>query len=94
MKALDFVNHLVVTEKSAMLGQGGKVVLMSPLNVTKPQIKSAFKILFKDLKIEKVSSMIVKGKTKRFRGRLGKKQDMKKFIITTEEKKPLELEKL
>ena len=51
-----------------------------PLDATKPQIKEAVEELFK-VKVAAVNTLVQKGKTKRFRGRKGRRSDMKKAMV-------------
>lgn len=74
----------IITEKTTMLGEDGKVVFQVPLSATKPQIKEAVEELF-GVKVAAVNTLIQKGKTKRFRGRLGRRSDYKKAMVTLEE---------
>ena len=71
----------IITEKATLASENNQVVFEVALNATKPQIKEAVEGLFK-VKVTAVNTMRVKGKTKRFRGHLGKRNDMKKAIIT------------
>ena len=48
---------------------------------TKKQIKVAIEKLI-NVKVESVNTLIVKGKVKRFRGKLGKRRDLKKAYVT------------
>jgi large subunit ribosomal protein L23 len=70
----------VVTEKSTLLSEENKVVFRVPLSATKPQIKAAVEALFK-VKVEAVNTLVVKGKTKMFRGRAGRRSDYKKAVV-------------
>jgi len=54
------------------------------LDATKPEIKVAIEKLF-DVKVTAVNTLVQKGKLKRFRGKLGKRSDMKKAIVTLAE---------
>ena len=74
----------VITEKSTLLSEENKVVFKVAINATKPQIKEAVEKLF-DVKVEAVNTIKVKGKTKRFRGILGRRNDEKKAIVTLAE---------
>ena len=58
--------------------------LRVPLDAAKPEIKAAIEGLF-DVKVTAVNTLRQKGKVKRFRGRLGKRPDVKKAIITLAE---------
>ena len=71
----------VITEKSTMLSEQNKVVFRVPLTATKPQIKEAVEALFK-VNVTAVNTMVTKGKVKLFRGRIGKRSDVKKAIVT------------
>ena len=71
----------VITEKSTILSEENKVVFQVAIDATKPQIKEAVEKLF-DVKVEAVNTIKVKGKTKRFRGVLGRRNDFKKAIVT------------
>jgi large subunit ribosomal protein L23 len=71
----------VITEKTTVLSEQNKVVFRVPLDATKPQIKEAVEALF-NVNVVSVNTMITKGKTKFFRGREGKRVDIKKAIVT------------
>ena len=71
----------VITEKSTLLSEYNKVVFRVPLDATKPQIKEAVEALF-NVNVVSVNTMVTKGKTKLFRGREGKRSDIKKAIVT------------
>ena len=51
---------------------------------TKKQIKDAIEKLF-NVKVEAINTLIVKGKVKRFRGKIGKRRDLKKAYVTLAE---------
>jgi len=55
-----------------------------PLTATKPEISEAVEALFK-VKVKAVNTLRLKGKTKRFRGHLGRRSDVKKAVVTLEE---------
>lgn len=74
----------VITEKATMLSENNQIVFQVPLTATKPQIKEAVEALFK-VKVKAVNTVRVEGKTKRFRGALGKRSDFKKAIVTLNE---------
>ena len=71
----------IITEKSTILSEQNKVVFRVPLEATKPEIKEAVESLFK-VNVEGVNTIVQKGKTKLFRGRAGKRSDIKKAIVT------------
>ncbi len=71
----------VITEKATLLSEQNKVVFRVAKDASKDEIASAVEALFK-VKVTKVNTMLVQGKTKRFRGILGKRVDVKKAIVT------------
>ncbi len=77
----DIIRAPVVTEKSTRLGELNQVVFRVRDDATKPQIKAAVEALFQ-VKVTAVNTMNVKGKVKRFRGRVGQRSDVKKAIVT------------
>ncbi len=84
LSAYDVILSPLITEKATMASEYNQVAFMVPLDSNKPSIKSAIETLFK-VKVKSVNTLRVKGKTKRFRGRLGKRSDWKKAIVTLEE---------
>ena len=74
----------VITEKATLAGEHGSVVFKVAKDATKPEIKAAVEKLF-DVKVIGVNTSVVKGKTKRFRGRLGQRSDWKKAVVRLEE---------
>ncbi len=71
----------VITEKATLLSEQNKVVFKVAMDSTKDEIAAAIESLFK-VNVTKVNTMIVKGKTKRFRGIMGRRNDVKKAIVT------------
>jgi len=71
----------VITEKATMLSEQNKVVFRVSADATKADIADAVENLFK-VSVVKVNTLNVKGKTKRFRGREGRRSDVKKAIVT------------
>ena len=71
----------VITEKATYLSAQNKVVFRVADDATKDEIAAAVEALFK-VKVTKVNTLNVKGKTKRFRGRVGQRSDVKKAIVT------------
>jgi large subunit ribosomal protein L23 len=74
----------VITEKSTQGSEFNQVTFRVPLTATKPQIKAAVEDLFK-VKVTGVNTLRTKGKVKQFRGRLGKRPDVKKAMVTLAE---------
>jgi large subunit ribosomal protein L23 len=80
----------VITEKATLLSEHNKVVFRVAMDATKEDIASAIEQLFK-VKVVKVNTLIQKGKTKRFRGRMGQRSDVKKAIVTLEEGQSIDI---
>lgn len=74
----------LVTEKATMLSEHGQIAFRVRLDATKPEIRQAVEKLF-DVKVTAVNTVRVKGKTKLFRGRRGRRSDYKKAIVTLAE---------
>ena len=77
----DAVLSPVITEKTTIVSENNQVVFEVPLEASKPEIKEAVEQLFK-VSVTAVNTLRVKGKTKRFRGRPGRRKDVKKAIVT------------
>ena len=77
----DAVVSPIITEKTTIISENNQVVFEVPLSASKPEIKEAVEQLFK-VSVSAVNTMRVKGKTKRFRGRPGRRKDVKKAIVT------------
>ncbi len=84
IRMYDMIRSPVVTEKSTLGSQHNQVTFRVPLAATKPEIKAAVEGLFK-VKVEAVNTLRLEGKTKRFRGFVGKRPDVKKAIVTLAE---------
>ena len=74
----------VITEKATYLSEHNKVVFRVAKDATKDEIAQAIQELFK-VTVVKVNTLNVKGKTKRWRGRPGRRADVKKAIVTLAE---------
>jgi large subunit ribosomal protein L23 len=77
----DVILSPVITEKSSRVSEHNQVTFRVPLDATKPDIKAAVEGLFK-VKVTAVNTLIQKGKTKRFRGIMGRRSDFKKAVVT------------
>ena len=71
----------MITEKATILSEQNKVVFKVAEDATKDEIAAAVEELFK-VTVIKVNTLVTKGKTKRFRGILGRRTDVKKAIVT------------
>ena len=80
----DVIRKPIITEKATMASEAGAVVFEVAIDANKPQIKEAVENLF-GVKVKAVNTTITKGKSKRFRGQLGRRKDVKKAYVTLEE---------
>ena len=80
----DTILSPVITEKATYLSDQNKVVFQVAKDSTKAEIADAIQELFK-VTVIKVNTLVVKGKTKRWRGRPGRRSDVKKAIVTLAE---------
>jgi large subunit ribosomal protein L23 len=74
----------VITEKATLLSEHNKVVFRVAEDASKDEIAAAVEALF-NVKVTKVNTLNVKGKTKRFKGIKGRRSDVKKAIVTLAE---------
>ena len=77
----DIIRGPVITEKATLGSEHGQVTFKVSLDATKPEIKTAVETLFK-VKVEAVNTLRQDGKLKRFRGRLGRRAETKKAMVT------------
>jgi large subunit ribosomal protein L23 len=80
----DLILGPVITEKSTRGSEHNQVTFRVRKEATKPDIKVAIEELFQ-VKVKAVNTLNQKGKVKRFRGRPGRRADVKKAIVTLEE---------
>jgi large subunit ribosomal protein L23 len=74
----------VITEKATQGSQYNQVTFRVRTDATKPAIRAAVEGLF-NVKVTAVNTLNVRGKTKRFRGVLGKRSDYKKAVVSLAE---------
>ena len=80
----DVIRRPIITEKATMASEANALVFEVDIDANKPLIKEAVETLF-SVKVKAVNTTITKGKAKRFRGRPGKRKDVKKAYVTLEE---------
>jgi large subunit ribosomal protein L23 len=83
-RAYDVILRPVISEKATLGSEHNQVTFRVPMDATKPEIRSAVESLF-NVKVKAVNTLRMKGKVKRFRGRLGRTPDYKKAIVTLAE---------
>lgn len=80
-KMYDTLVRPVITEKSMMSSEAGKVTFKVAIDATKAEIKAAVEAIF-NTKVVKVNTIQIDGKVKRFKGHEGVRSDMKKAVVT------------
>ena len=70
----------VITEKATKISEKNQYVFKVKIDSNKKEIKQAIEKLFK-VKIKKIKTIKIKGKSKIFKGTKGRRSDYKKAII-------------
>lgn len=89
-KLYDIIRRPIVTEKSTLASEAGAVVFEVAMDANKASIREAIETLFKT-DVKSVNTVITKGKRKRFRGRLGKRPNVKKAYVTLAQGKTIDV---
>ena len=88
--AYDTILRPIITEKATVANERGQVTFAVAITATKPQIKAAVEMLF-NVKVTAVNTIVQKGKAKTFKGRPGRRSDMKKAMVTLAEGQNIDL---
>ena len=80
----DIIRSPVITEKATNLSEHNQVMFRIPLTATKREVKAAVEGLF-NVNVTAVNTIRIKGKLKRTRGRVGRRSDYKKAVVTLRE---------
>jgi large subunit ribosomal protein L23 len=80
----------LVTEKATALSEQNQFVFRVSIGATKPEIKASVEALF-GVKVLAVNTLVVKGKTKRFKGHPGQRSDWKKAMVKLAEGQSIDL---
>ena len=88
--AYDTILRPIITEKATTANENGQVTFSVAMTATKPEIKAAVELLF-DVKVVAVNTIVQKGKAKVFRGRPGRRSNMKKAMVTLAEGQNIDL---
>ena len=90
MNKFDVLIRPIITEKTTLLMQENKYTFQVPLNANKVEIRKAVESIY-NVKVEKVATIRVLGKTKRMGRTMGKRSDYKKAIVTLKAGESIEL---
>lgn len=80
----------LVTEKATLNSERGQITFKVATDATKPQIKAAVEALF-GVTVLAVNTIVVKGKTKRFKNFPGRRSDWKKAMVRLAEGQSIDL---
>lgn len=83
-RMFEVVRRPLITEKATLMSEHNQVAFEVAMDASKPEIRAAVEGLF-DVKVTAVNTLVQKGKVKTFRGRKGRRDDMKKAIVTLAE---------
>ena len=90
MNKFDVLIRPIITEKTTLLMQENKYTFQVPLTANKVEIRKAVESIF-NVKVEKVATIRVLGKTKRMGRTMGKRSDYKKATVTLKAGETIEL---
>ena len=76
----DIVRFPIITEKATLVAEYNQVIFRVPLDATKAEIRAAVEGIF-GVKVDGVNTIRQVGKTKRWRGVLGRTSDFKKALV-------------
>ena len=88
--AYDVIVSPSITEKSTLVSEHNQVIFNVRRTATKPEIQAAVEQLF-GVKVKAVNTLNRKGKTKRFKGIVGRRSDVKKAIVTLEDGQSIDI---
>jgi large subunit ribosomal protein L23 len=80
-RMFEVIRRPLITEKATLISEHNQVAFEVAMSASKPEIRAAVEGIFK-VKVTGVNTLIQKGKTKKFRGRPGKRDDVKKAVVT------------
>ncbi|MCP4395533.1 MAG: 50S ribosomal protein L23 [Alphaproteobacteria bacterium] len=86
----DVVRRPVITEKAMTASEHGKIVFNVPVSSTKTEIKKAVEALF-GVNVISVNTLRQDGKTKRFKGIKGKRNETKKAYVSLAEGQSIDI---
>ena len=90
IKFYDLIKKPIITEKGTLLSNNSQIIFSVPMDTNKTIVKKAVEKLF-GVNVKKINIVISKGKTKRFKGKKGKRKDEKKAIISLEKGQKIDI---
>lgn len=79
-RAYKVIKDPIVTEKTTLGSQNSQFSFIVDTSATKYEIARSVEMVFK-VNVLNVTTMIRKGKSKRFKGRMGKRPDLKRACV-------------
>ena len=89
-RAFNVILKPIVTEKSTILSENNQIVFLVNINSNKIDIKKSIELIY-GVKVNSINIIRVKGKTKVFKGKVGKRSDYKKAIISLSKGQSIDL---
>ena len=89
-KFYDLIKKPIITEKGTLLSNNSQIIFSVPMDTNKTIVKKAVEKLF-GVNVKKINIIISKGKTKRFKGKMGKRKNEKKAIISLEKGQKIDI---
>ena len=89
-KFYDLIKKPIITEKATSLSNNSQVIFSVPMAASKSIVKQAVEKLF-GVNVKKINMLVSKGKTKRFKGKMGKRKNEKKAIISLEKGQKIDI---
>ena len=89
-KLYDLIKKPIITEKATILSNNSQVIFSVPMAASKSIVKQAVEKLF-GVNVKKINMLVSKGKTKRFKGKMGKRKNEKKAIISLEKGQKIDI---
>ncbi len=86
----DIIKTLIQTEKGSRIEAGGCYQFYVARHATKIDIKRAVESVYK-VRVDRVNTLVVRGKMRRVRMQLGKQPDWKKAYVRLEEGQKIEI---
>ena len=80
-RMFEVIRRPLITEKATLISEHNQVAFEVAMDASKPEIRDAVEGIF-SVKVTGVNTLIQKGKAKTFRGRKGRRDDMKKAVVT------------
>ncbi|MDR3326178.1 MAG: 50S ribosomal protein L23 [Rhodospirillaceae bacterium] len=89
-RAYDIVRFPVITEKTTIASKYNQVTFIVSLDATKNEIAAAVETIF-NVKVKAVNTLRQSGKTKRFKGFIGRRSDYKKANVSLAERQSIDI---